>query len=181
MYNWLEPTEEASTYQLVLFWWTGGQVKRFHPMPTVGNITTAQHQYTVTWLIWLLTEGRCSARLLMRGLSHDCAECVWGDTPAPAKWESKGALAKQLNKLEHSVLASNGADFVCSPEEEQTLRVADALAGMLEATQERALGNRFMRRPYVTWLEKVEKCKNLSPMDEDVLDAIKKLWAQADK
>lgn len=92
-----------STEQLIKAFREGGQVKRFHTVPIVGEQTVGAHSYNVLSLLLVLCENP-SIQLIKAVLWHDVAERWLGDVPPPAKWASRdfndtySRLERKLNK-----------------------------------------------------------------------------------
>ena len=62
----------------------GGEVKRYHTMPTIGEQTVANHSWGVAVILsWLKPD--ISPKALLKALTHDVAEKQTGDMPAPTK------------------------------------------------------------------------------------------------
>ena len=126
-------------------------VKRFHTMRTITDNTIAEHGWGVACLVWEITLGTCSGKLLAASLHHDCAEYVVGDVPAPAKREL--GIGEQLNTLEDRILRHQGCVNTedLSAEERRTLKMADCLDGLLFCVREKGLGNRTIGDVYTKY------------------------------
>lgn len=118
----------------------GGETLRFHTVRTARTQNVGHHSFGVVWLLWLLTEGKASSRLLMAGAAHDLPEQIVGDIPAPVK-RRIGKAWDTLHKMEDEILEKYGMKFELSQEERAYLKTADRMEGMLFCCQERALGN----------------------------------------
>jgi 5'-deoxynucleotidase YfbR-like HD superfamily hydrolase len=191
MYNWFPNnkvlSQTTSVYKQVLYRWTGGQVRRFHNLPTVGVVTVGHHSGTVAWLCVLLTDFTDSPFLpqtvlvlVLAALFHDLPECITGDTPAPAKWASP-ELHRALDTLEEQVLTETETRPELTFGQLRMLKLADAFAGQLEATQERALGNRFMCRAYEKWRAYITENFTLNTHEKEVRATVEELWRQANE
>ena len=134
------PTAIEDIRKTLAFVYNGGSVKRFHTVSTIVQDTDARHSYGVAWLIWMLSDGLATGRLLMAGLAHDLAEQQVGDVPSPAK-RALG-IGKGLDDLEDAILGKNGVLFALSEAEARILKLADCFDGMLFCIQERFLGNK---------------------------------------
>jgi 5'-deoxynucleotidase YfbR-like HD superfamily hydrolase len=124
----------------------GEVTKRFHTVRTIGQNTVGEHSFSVVWLIYLLTGGTASAKLLMAGATHDLAEHVAGDMPSPSK-RALG-IGAELNELEEKMLEDHGLLFPISKKEQRTLKLADMFSGMLFCVSERSLGNKNIEEIY---------------------------------
>jgi 5'-deoxynucleotidase YfbR-like HD superfamily hydrolase len=78
----------------------------------------------------------------MAGLSHDLGEQVIGDIPSPTKRLIGDLGMRALNDLEDQTLSETGLLFSLTEEEQNLLKLADCLDGMLFCISERRLGNR---------------------------------------
>lgn len=133
--------------QELMFLLFGRSVRRFHTVPMLEGVTLAQHQFGVAWLCWLLTQGEgCRVDLIMAALTHDMAEQLWGDMPAPAKRLLNAD--QQFSKAEQATLEENDMFFWLSETEKAILKIADYMEGMLSCIHERRLGNRYVEIIY---------------------------------
>lgn len=169
-------------YQQLLFITQGGLVKRYHTIPTVKEVTIAEHSYMVAWLCYQLwTEEHYGypirATLLMSALSHDLAEQVLGDIPAPTKWNNETPAI--LTDQEQDLLCENNCLFPINPDEADVLRMADSFAGMIECIKERGLGNLFVEKVYNRWEERILTTLPITTRGEKVYQAVQRLWRQA--
>lgn len=132
--------------QELMFLLYGRMVERFHTVPMLKGVTLAQHQFGVAWLCWLLTQGACRTALLMAALSHDMAEQLWGDMPAPAKRLLNAD--DQFSNAERATLQENSMFFELNEQEKCIMKIADYMEGMLSCVHERRLGNRYVEIVY---------------------------------
>lgn len=79
----------------------GGNVRRCHTMPHLGEYTVGKHSYDAACLV-LALHPEPSAELLKAVMLHDVPERWLGDLPAPAKWYAPG-LAKVYGQAEEAV------------------------------------------------------------------------------
>ena len=126
--------------EILKFIQQGGETQRFHTVRTIQPQNVGHHSFGVVWLLWLLTEGRASSRLLMAGAAHDLPEQIVGDIPAPVK-RRIGAAWEALHNMEDEILKQYGMKFELSAEEIIYLSIADRMDGMLFCCRERTLGN----------------------------------------
>jgi len=158
----------------------GSMVRRFHQHPQLVQDTDGRHSHGVAMLCYLLSLGEPSVALLMAALAHDLGEQVAGDVPAPTKRKMRaveGGL--DLDEYEREVLSNYDLDFgfLLSAAEQRTLKLADALDGILHCARERAMGNRTL-----TWI--AEKWKlwlrnDFGPMsvtEDAVLKSVLNIW-----
>jgi hypothetical protein len=158
----------------------GGAVVRFHQH--IGHVldTDARHSHGVAVLCYFLTDGAPSVNLLMAALSHDLAEQVVGDIPYTAKRNISG-LKATCDAMEQEVLSKYGLSFTLTEAEQRTLRLADALDGMLYCCHEAALGNHTtLRRVYAKWLEGLRvndgSCNDL---ERSIVRAVERIWDES--
>lgn len=125
----------------------GGRVRRYHTVDTIAPQSVAEHSYGVAWLVYLLSGETPSVALLMAALSHDIAECVTGDIPAPAK-RSLG-IGRQFDEYEERVRDAAGVPSwtgALTAEELRILKFADTTELVLHCLHEISMGNRGMRK-----------------------------------
>lgn len=118
----------------------GSAVKRFHTIPTVTENTVGQHSHGVAMFCMLLEDGKPSAALLMKALTHDLAEQYTGDVPSPAK-RALG-IRKEFGEVEEQLLNTVDFSIEVTPREEVVLKLADCADGMLFCARERMYGNK---------------------------------------
>jgi 5'-deoxynucleotidase YfbR-like HD superfamily hydrolase len=152
----------AATLAQVRTLFDGTAVKRFHTIPTVTENTVGQHSHGVAMLCMILTNGRPSANLLMKALTHDLAEQYTGDVPSPAK-RALG-VRKEFGEIEEKLLDTVGFSVHVTQHEELVLKLADCADGMLFCARERMYGNK----------SKMIKCayKNYSTYVNDIMQEL---------
>lgn len=162
----------------IQFAYEGGLVERFHTRPGLRRNPTAQHQHGVAMLCYWLAEEHPSAALLMSALTHDTAEQVVGDVPAPTKWALK--LGDRLDRIEQDALSSYGLEFALAESERHKLRLADALDGLLYCSTELTLGNRRVLLTGARWAARIAESKKACITSEwDVVQAVLVIWKEA--
>ena len=158
----------------------GGAVVRFHQH--IGHVldTDARHSHGVAMLCYFLTDGAPSVNLLMAALTHDLAEQVVGDIPYTAKRNIPG-LKATCAAMEQEVLSKYGLAFTLTEAEQRTLRLADALDGMLYCCHEAALGNHTaLRRVYTKWLEGLRAgASTYSDVERSIVRAVERIWDES--
>lgn len=103
--------------------------------------TVGHHTANLIGLLWVLTDGKASNRLLARAALHDTAEAFTGDVPAPAKWHDP-ELAARLALLEADHLERAGVFLpVVSEDELLLLKAADMLDLIFKCREELSMGN----------------------------------------
>lgn len=172
--------KRADLAQQLLFILHGGAVKRFHTVATIKDITLAAHQHNTAWLCWLLTAGTASAALLMAALSHDLPEVIWGDLPSPTK-KLLNQGDETFTEHESAMLRDNLMEFPLTAAEQEILKLADRMAGMLDCIHERTLGNRYMELPYQRFSGYVQQLLTLDEQHWKVLNALNDLWEDTTK
>jgi 5'-deoxynucleotidase YfbR-like HD superfamily hydrolase len=160
----------------LLFLLYGGATRRFHTVPLLKEITDSQHQWGVAHLCYLIAEEP-TLNLIMAALSHDMAEQTVGDIPAPTKRALE--LTKRLGQLEDAVLEAYGYLFPLTAEEQEILKLADYLEGMLSCVHERGLGNRFVEVVYSHWRLYFTSTPVTQLNAVRIFTAIEGLWSEA--
>lgn len=166
--------EKPDLRQQLIFLMNGARVNRFHTYSTIKPITVGAHSHGVAWLVYILTEGTCSANLLMAALSHDMAEQVTGDMPSPTKRNL--GIRETFSDLEDTLLVRNLAAFEISDEEQNVLKMADLLEALLSCLHERMLGNRYMERPFRRMQGYIRNDCIMTDHQRSVLEAVEQLW-----
>ena len=163
--------------QQLEFIFNGGAVKRYHTVNTIHTQTDADHSFGVAWLVWMLTEGRASAKLLMAALAHDLAEHVTGDVPSQTKRVAD--IGAKMAGLEAIHRGAAGVEFYLTEEEERVLDLADNLEGMMFCVAERRMGNRNAELWYLRFLDYALSVQAVTPNVPEVLNVIQNLWREA--
>lgn len=144
MYERIGKTPDLFTK--LLFALQGGSVRRFHTVTTIKDITVAEHQHNVAWIVYILEEGKPRMELVMAALSHDLPEVIFGDIPSPGK--KILGLTDTFTGYEEGMLKEKEFWNDLTPREQHTLKLADRMGGMLDCVKERSLGNRNVELPY---------------------------------
>lgn len=121
----------------------GGDVQRFHTMPTLQRDTVAGHSHGVAMFCWMIyDEAGLSVpkNLLLSALTHDLAEAKVGDVPAPTKRALN--IRSSLGAVEDAVLDTAQMGFTLQRTEELVLKIADVLDGYLFCISELHMGNK---------------------------------------
>lgn len=157
----------------------GAHTIRYHTVPRIEQERVGQHSFGVGWLLWLLTNGTVSAALLMHAKAHDVPEWQYGDIPSP----TKAALGIREVVAAHEASLLQGVGIVLPPlsvAEEQLLRLADVMDGMLSCVRERAMGNKLILGCYTKFAE-VAKGLLHSERAKDLYFLIDEQWQEACK
>ena len=131
----------------------GAEVTRYHTVRTIVDETVGHHSQMVALLCWLV-DPDCSRNLLVAALSHDLAEHVLGDIPAPSKREF--GIGEQVNALEDRLLMSAGFSSHLDKEEKRLLKFCDNLQGLIKCGREIELGNRRMQEVFDRYRSYIE-------------------------
>lgn len=139
----------------------GGQIRRFHAWPTIGQETVAEHSFSVAIMVLALTGGKGSLALLKAALYHDISEQATGDVPANVKW-SHPFLKTCLDAIECDFNNTWGLNIELTDNDKLVLKWADMLALLHFCKSQRELGNRGMNTVFTRG---VEYLRNLTPVD----------------
>jgi 5'-deoxynucleotidase YfbR-like HD superfamily hydrolase len=154
----------------------GGMVRRFHQHPQLVQDTDGRHSHGVAMLCFLLSGGEPSRELLIAALTHDLAEQTAGDVPAPTKRAMRNS-GFDLDGYETIILRANGFENELTPKEHRTLKIADALDGMLACCRELAMGNRtvvWIYRKWVIWM--TADFTPLSDEEQKIVGVVDDIW-----
>ena len=136
----------------------GGAVKRYHN-EMVTPQTVGHHSYGVAWLCWILSGQNPSSALLMAAISHDTAEGVVGDVPAPTKRAIPG-LKAMLDEYEERAMKNAGISLMpLTGTEVRILKLADVMEGMMFCISERATGNQNAEVIYANFVNYATQLK----------------------
>jgi 5'-deoxynucleotidase YfbR-like HD superfamily hydrolase len=132
---------------------SGGEVKRYHTMKTIGEQTVANHSWGVAVILnWLKPD--ISKVALLKALSHDVAEKRTGDMPAPTKWNNKD-LACELRRVEKEIEEELGVDYDLDAEEQEYFKQSDLFELLLYCVNQRSLGNTNVNVVFSNGVEKL--------------------------
>lgn len=148
----------------------GGEVKRFHTVPTLQEQNIADHSFGVAMVCAYLAGQEppgVGVALLMAALTHDLAEQEFGDMPAPAKRAMPDVMRdghgpetfrEMFGKMEQAALQAQGLDWeeLLTEQEKRWLKLADAAEGCFRCIRERAMGNRLIIPVWVNFISYVE-------------------------
>lgn len=167
---------EAVVKQLY-FLMEGSRVERFHTRPLLKPDTNGRHQHGVAMLCWLLWDnGPISTNLLMAALTHDLAEQLTGDTPAPTKWAM--GTGPSISQFEIEILATAGYTFTLTKEENAILKLADYFDGMMTCIRERTMGNKLVMKPMLRWTAAISDLSFGGPAVA-IYNALTEMWVEA--
>lgn len=159
----------------------GTLVKRYHAVDTIKEDLVGRHSHGVAMLAWAMTDGKASANLLMRCLTHDMGEQATGDVPSHTKRALGEEALAALDAMEDGVLEDNGLLIFLMPEEENIAKIADCLDGMLFCVRERRLGNKNMRIVFNRYHEYIRAMPFPGEVALNVVRDVIILWREADE
>jgi 5'-deoxynucleotidase YfbR-like HD superfamily hydrolase len=135
----------------------GGDVKRYHTLPTIGEQTVANHSWGVAMILnWL--DPNISKIAVLKALAHDVAEKQTGDIPAPTKWNNR-SLAKRLSAFERRIEKELGVDYKIPEKEKVLFKQADVFELLLYCVKQRSLGNVNVNIVFSNGVEKLVDTK----------------------
>mgnify|MGYP003148758796 CR=1 FL=1 len=135
----------------------GGNVERFHVLPTIRRNSVAAHSWGVA-VVCLSLWDDCSFSLVKAALYHDCAEYLTGDLPAPIKLASE-QVSSAIRALEIDYEKELNIYIPLSEKDNARLKFADCLDGALFCLEELKMGNRMISKPlsrYINYLSEQE-------------------------
>mgnify|MGYP001564355674 CR=1 FL=1 len=134
----------------------GGNVRRYHTWPIIGEQTNASHTHHMLAML-LILHPNPSLALIRAVTFHDSAEGVLGDTPSPALRDN-AALGREYHKAQNAYLLKHFDLNVeaLSFSDRDWLNGLDKLEALLFAQEQLALGNsrgRGIVENVVAWFE----------------------------
>lgn len=126
-------------YDRILAVRAGGNVRRFHIEPTLGEQTNATHQWHAALLL-LALHPHPSPALLRAVLVHDVHEGVLGDVPAPCK-RGYPSINAALVTAQQDVDRQLSLTEELTRDEQDWLHTVDYLEAAFFALEQRQLGN----------------------------------------
>jgi 5'-deoxynucleotidase YfbR-like HD superfamily hydrolase len=143
----------ASNVNEVLDVLDGGEVKRYHTLSTIGEQTVGSHSWGVAVILnWLKPD--ISKTAILKALTHDVAEKLTGDMPAPTKWNNKD-LALELALVEKNIEKNLGVDYELTPEEKEFFKQSDLFELLFYCVNQRSLGNTNVNVVFSNGVEKL--------------------------
>lgn len=157
----------------------GGVVKRFHTIHTLHTQNVAEHSFGVAWLVWLLCNEHPSSALLMAALSHDIAEHMTGDIPAPAK--RRMDISNQFNAEETACTHAAGIILpTLNTADKRCLKMADTMDLLLFCTRELALGNNDMIAVYYRGMNYIKELAPFNKKEQELINLIGERYEQCE-
>lgn len=184
----------ATIKTMLQFMEDGGRTIRCHTVPTIAPQNVAAHSYGVAWLCYIIMtpNHEPSANLLLHALSHDMAEHVTGDIPAPTKRSLD--ISDAVQKWEYNAMALAGFELPpLSDLESLVLKLADCLELLMYCVRERGLGNKTQQLSIMYYnAEEYAKdilcsiCDNSIPIEYDmrafdILNIVKNSWREYER
>lgn len=120
----------------------GGNVARWHTIPTNKGQTVAEHSWGVAMICRELWPT--DYELMEAALCHDLGEGFTGDVPWPAKTQSS-TLRKELDFMENKHLDTMGAIVPLDNQQHEKLKLADMLEVLFYAIEEIEMGNQHFK------------------------------------
>ena len=123
-----------------------GRVTRYHTQYMVKPENVAEHTFNILNLLYIMTSGKVSYRLITAALNHDQGEYISGDIPSPVKRGFDNDARRAVDALEEGAIKVIHPYFEeqMTAEEAWMLKLADQLDGVIKCTEEVQLGNRSM-------------------------------------
>lgn len=171
----MRPALDGALAAKLEFIQNGRETRRFHGLPMLDYQRIDAHQYGVAMLVSLLVgEAAPAARqltLLHAALTHDLAEWVTGDMPAPTKRRlpdyvtsdpisindsigsypggKRESFREVYGRMEDEIMTEAGFPLVeLDARDKRVLKLADAAEGCLHVIRERQMGNAHPRLIY---------------------------------
>lgn len=145
----------------------GMLVRRYHQRFTAEPDTVGKHSCGVA-LFCLMIDPQCSAAVLAAAVTHDLAEYIVGDLPAPTKRTLSEEAKAEIDQLEVKVLSDAGFSIQVSKHEKLLLKVADYLDGIYFCLEERARGNTGLNEVGDTYLGYLSELISRARLDPGV-------------
>jgi 5'-deoxynucleotidase YfbR-like HD superfamily hydrolase len=151
----------------------GGLTRRYHTRPVIQGDNVAEHSYNTSWLLYLIAGENLKSNMIMAAITHDMAEHIMGDIPAPTK-RAFTDLA-QFSVHEDALLEEYGFAFPLTNNQKRVLKLADIYASVLTCIKERTLGNRHLDDICVKF---ISYALELNPVgaEKEVFDVLVEKW-----
>ena len=124
-------------------------VIRFHSSVGMSKQDIANHSWGVAMLVQYFNPN-CSKNLLLKALTHDCAELEIGDIPANVKWANK-SIKEATDLLEEQLEDEWGINYDITEEEAKLLKICDSLEGMIFCLKRIKMGEYGASLPFKAW------------------------------
>lgn len=178
------------------FIFNGGATKRYHTWPVLHNQRVDSHSFGVAMLVAHMAlsanpeDGQgLTVPLLMAALTHDLAEHVVGDLPAPAKRNMSEMLDMEYSdfrakwgEMEEKLLEDNGLnwDYALTDTQRRWLKLADAMEGAIFCIRERSMGNSTIAVVFANFRSYIRELllANEEPAVLEIVNYIDDMWEQ---
>ena len=157
--NDIQPAADA--FERLHYIRAGAETRRYHTWPVIREQNVAEHGAIVAILCsWLadIDDVELTANLAMAAVTHDWAEHVFGDMPAPTKrglppvmiGQKEVSFRTMWNTMESENLIRHGLHWESrlTDTEKYILKLADAGEGCFRCILERSMGNRVLDPVY---------------------------------
>ena len=125
----------------------GGNVKRCHNFPIIGEQRVSAHTWGVLVIADKLYPDYLDSHLMRAITYHDVPEYITGDIPKNAKWRSPDIAAGQ-DLLHNEVLDQLGLVFKLDIQQHRVMKICDGIELMYFCMEQRLLGNRYVDRVF---------------------------------
>lgn len=124
-----------------------GRVNRYHGRDLIKQEKVSDHTFNVLNLLFILTNGQVSQRLVTGALFHDMGEYATGDLPSPTKRALPTETRELLEGMEALAVAKIHYWYAedMTENERFLLKIADNLDGLIKSMEEYHMGNNLMR------------------------------------
>ena len=156
----------------------GGNIKRYHTIPTIREQTNAAHSWGVAVLFDQLWGKQATATGIKASLYHDCAEYLTGDLPAPIKKSSK-EVTKVIKQLEDDFNAELDIAIDINKEDQVKVKFCDCLEGALFCLEELEMGNKMIIDVFGRYMEYLREQINEHKQLKEVEWTIEQLTKEA--
>lgn len=150
-----------------------GGVTRFHAVPDLTSQRIDSHQWGVAMLCQYF-DPDCRKEVLVKALTHDCAELYTGDIPSTCKWKMAFDTREDLSNLEKLFEAVLGVNYALTEEEENLLKICDSFEGMLYCVKRRKSGEIAAEQIFKNWLGFVNSQLSLNEIQTKFLMELNK-------
>lgn len=133
-----------------------GYVQRFHAQPHIPKQDLAQHQWRVAVMLSHFYSP-VPSEALMYALTHDCAELLTGDIPAPTKRLSE-SLSVSLSEMEdefNDTHQTGGANHTTA-QWRARVKLCDMIEGLRYCAECVMTGNQFAKEVGLKWASYLE-------------------------
>lgn len=177
---------KATLAARVAFVRRGLSTRRYHQYHTHGIDSVGKHSAGVA-MFCAIIDPQCSRDVLFSCLTHDLAEAVVGDLPAPTKRALSPRARAEFDDLEESKLIEHKMVVGLSKSEGLLVKLGDYLDGLSFCIEERRRGNTELNEVAETYVSYLAQLYNtLFTMDTppgwleralDVIHIVQEAWS----